>query len=142
MKTNGLADGLYLIPSLDLSQPGAAKASHDFMEKNVGKPWTMVFYHTSMHGDDPATMLRGAFHSLIACLMVALILYYGRFSTFGRRFLVSMAVALFAICLGPMNEMNWWSFPWSFTKAAVLDLSLGWGVCSLWLAYYVKNKAA
>lgn len=38
-----------------------------------------------------------------------------------------------------LSNMNWWSFPWGFVKPQVFDLVIGWGLCSLWLAWFVKK---
>jgi hypothetical protein len=51
-----------------------------------------------------------------------------------------MAFAAFALFQGALNNMNWWDFPWSFVRPQVMDLTIGWGVTSIWLAYYVKKK--
>jgi len=135
-----LKDGLYMMPSCDPTVMKDHKQMEDAMKKNVGKPWAMIFYHTAMEDMQAGSMIKGIMHVFFACLFVCLVLYNGSFSSFGSRFMVSMAFSLFALVLGPMNEMNWWGFPWGFIKTSVIDLTLGWAICSIWLAYYVKKK--
>jgi len=141
MAGKGLTDGVYAIPFPDPNAKDKVKAREEFMKNSAGKPWAMVFYHSSMHGDEAGNILRGAMHAFLASLLVALILYNGRYASFLSRFMVSMAIAILALCLCTFSDMNWWGYPWSFVKPQVMDLSIGWGLCSLWLAYYVKNGA-
>jgi hypothetical protein len=140
LSNNGLEDGVYAMPLPDPKAAKTHKEMEESMKSHVGKPWAMVFYHSSMKGEDPGMLMRGAMHALLAALLVSLVLYNGRFATFGSRFLVSMAFAAFALCLCTFSDMNWWQYPWSYSKAAVMDLAMGWGIASLWLAFYVRRK--
>jgi hypothetical protein len=132
-------DGLYYLPSIDPQSSDYQEKHQEQMKECVGKPWAMVFYHKAMGDMSISYILMGFLYSLIANLMVTLLLFFGKFGSFAGRFLVSMSVAIFAISQGVMDEFNWWSYPWSFIKPQVIDLTLGWGLCSLWLAYFVKN---
>jgi hypothetical protein len=51
-----------------------------------------------------------------------------------------MLVSVFALVQGVLYYMNWWEFPWNFVKTLVFDLLIGWGLTSLWLGWFVKNK--
>jgi hypothetical protein len=53
-----------------------------------------------------------------------------------------MSFAVFTLAQGVLSNMNWWSFPWGFIKPQVFDLVIGWGLCSAWLGWYVRSKAA
>lgn len=136
---HNLKEDLYMLPYYDYTAKDAMKNHEAAMKAHVGKPWAMVFYHPEMEGESAGTILKGAMHTLIACLLAALIVFAGGFNSFGKRFLVAMAFGLFALVLGPMQELNWWSMPWGFVKAQVIDLTLGWGITSLWLAFFVKK---
>ncbi len=137
-----LKDGLYMMPIADPNSPDIDKAREERMKANMGKPWAMLFYHPSMNGMDPIYIVNGVLYSLVACLIASFILYRGRFRSFSSRFFVSMGLAIFTLAQGVLDDMNWWSFPWSFIKPQVVDLTLGWGICSLWLAYFVKNTSS
>jgi hypothetical protein len=134
------AEGLYMMPMSDPKSPDF-KAKQEKLEKTmVGNPWAMVFYHPAMSAFSASNLLKGIMHALIGALIVALVLYFGKFSGFWRRFFVSMAFAVFTLAMAVFSEMNWWSFPWSFVKPSVMDLLIGWGLCSVWLAWFVKAK--
>jgi hypothetical protein len=139
LQKNISEDGLYSMPNTDPNSPNALKDNKMVMKESIGKPWAMVFYHQKMMEMSTVYILKGVFYSLVACLLVSIVLYSGSFTTFGGRFIVSMSFALFAISQGVMDDMNWWSFPWSFIKPQLIDLFFGWGLCSVWLAWYVKK---
>lgn len=142
MNDHHLSDGLHVIPYPDPALKKSDKEIRDEMMENVGKPWAMVFYHSSMQGEDPVTIMKGGLHALLAVLLAALVIYYGAFSSFGSRLLTGWSFGLFAIIQGAMSDMNWWGFPWSFIKPQVIDLTLGWALCCIWLAWYVKKPVS
>jgi hypothetical protein len=131
-------EGAYFMPLPDPSQKMTHEQQEERMKEQIGKPWVMIFYHPSMSGER-TSLFFGLFYNLIGCFMVALVIFYGSFPTFGMRFIVSLVFALFALIQGPFQEMNWFSFPGHFQKAAIIDIFFGWLLCSLWLAWYVKR---
>lgn len=133
------ADGLYMLPSVDPGSQNQMEQEQKLNEESIGKPWAMVFYHEKMEDMSANYMLMGFLYTLIAALMVSMVLYFGGFNSFGPRFLVSMAFAVFTLSQGVLDDMNWWSFPWSFIKPQVIDLVFGWGITSLWLAWFVRK---
>lgn len=122
-------------PALNLTHEQEEAFHKDF----ASKPWAMVFYHTAMGGMDPMYIVNGFLYALMAAFVTSMVLYYGGFSTFSARFLVSMAFAMFTLAQGVFDEMNWWSMPWSYIRPQVIDMTLGWGLASLWLAKYVRK---
>ena len=139
LSENLTEDGAYMMPIADPNSPNAMEEQHKMMESSIGKPWAMIFYHKSMSPMNPIYILIGFLYALIASLITSLILYYGNFKSFSARFVVSMAFSCYALCQGVLDDMNWWSFPWSFIREQVIDLTLGWGITSVWLAWYVKK---
>jgi hypothetical protein len=134
------AEGLYMMPMADPKSPDF-KAQQEKYEKIMPQnPWAMVFYHPKMGEFSVAYLLKGLMHALIGVLIVALVLWYTKLPGFWQRFLVSIAFAVFTLAMAVFSEMNWWSFPWNFVKASVFDMVFGWGLCSVWLAWFVKKK--
>lgn len=131
-------EGLYMMPMSDPKSPDFKTQQEKLEKKMVGNPWAMIFYHPKMNDFSVSYLLKGIMHALIGALLVSLVLYYSRFPGFLQRFLVSMAFAVFTLVLSTFSNMNWWSFPWSFVKTEVSDLVFGWGLCSVWLAWFVK----
>ncbi|HNY03661.1 MAG TPA: hypothetical protein PKG48_13775 [Bacteroidales bacterium] len=132
-------EGLYSMPMADPTAADYNAKQAEIRNKLVGKPWAMVFYHTKMDYSGMG-FLYGILGSLIASLFVATVLYAGKFGNFAARFAVVFAFGLFALIMGPLSDMNWWSFPWSFIRPKVLDLVIGWGLVSVWMGWFVKPK--
>jgi len=139
LNQNLTEDGLYMMPTVDPASPTAEEDSEKLHKEMEGKPWAFVFYHKSMDGGMTKMMLTGLLWSLIAALIASFVLFHGGFETFYTRFLVSMSFALFCLSQGVLDDMNWWAYPWNFVKAEVIDIVVGWGVCSVWLAWYLKK---
>jgi hypothetical protein len=134
-------DGMYMMPMADANSPDF-KAQQENLEKQmVGRPWAMIFFHRAMSDFTPSYIVMGILYTLIACMMAALVVYHGNFHSFLSRFMVAMTFAIFTLAQGIFDDMNWWSFPWSWVKPQVFDLLVGWGICSLWLAFFVKRIA-
>lgn len=53
LNRNLSAEGMYMMPALDPASNPSHEQEETYMAQNVGKPWAMVFYHTSMSGMDP-----------------------------------------------------------------------------------------
>jgi hypothetical protein len=139
LNSNLSTDGVYHIPFVDPSLPDQENLHKEFMEKSVGKPWALVFYFQSMDAFGTVTMVKGFLYTLICCLLAVMVLYHGNFPSFQGRFGVGMAFSIFCLFQGVLGDMNWWGFPWSFVKAQVIDLTVGWALVSLWMAKYVKR---
>lgn len=139
LSRNLTEDGLYMMPMTDAKSPEFKKNQEKLEKLTIGKPWVMLFYHRSMSEFIVSYLLIGLLYTFIACLLASIVLYTGNFGSFGGRFLIAMAFALFTLSQGVLNEMNWWSYPWSFVRTQVTDLILGWGICSVWLAWFVKK---
>lgn len=139
LNSNLKQDGMYYMPSADWNAPNSEAETKRIMNDSVGKPWAMVFYHTKMNPMDPSQMAKGFLYSLLSCLLVAFVLFSGGFTSFAKRFTVSMCFALFALLQCTFTEMNWWDFPWHYVKSTVIDLIIGWAIVSAWLGWYLKK---
>jgi hypothetical protein len=133
-------DGMYMMPMADANSPDFKTKQAELEKKMPGNPWAMVFYHRKMADFSGAFMLVGMLYTLLACLIATLVLFYTDPGSFWKRFLVSMAFALFTLVLSVLPQMNWWSFPWHFVSTQVTDVLIGWVLVSVWMAFYVKKK--
>lgn len=134
-------EGMYMMPMADQNSPDYKSRQKELEKTMVGNPWAMVFYHPKMADFAVSTMVMGIIYAFLSALIAAFIMYMGKFSCFWSRFTVSMLFAAFALLQGPLANMNWWEFPWGFAKTQVVDLVIGWGLCSLWLGWFVKPRA-
>ena len=140
LSANLPSEGLYMMPMADPQSPDFKSRQQELEKTMVGNPWAMVFYHPKMEEFSARTLIMGIVYSFIGAFIAAFVIYMGKFPCYWSRFTVSMLFAVFTLAQGVLSNMNWWSFPWGFTKHQVLDLVIGWGLCSVWLAWFVKNK--
>jgi hypothetical protein len=140
LSANLPAEGLYMMPMADPKSPDFKSRQQELEKTMIGNPWAMVFYHPKMEEFSARTLIMGIVYSFIGAFIAAFVIYMGKFPCYWSRFTVSMLFAVFTLVLGVLSNMNWWSFPWGFIKHQVLDLVIGWGLCSVWLAWFVKNK--
>ena len=134
-------EGMYMMPMADQKSPDFKIRQQELEKKMVGNPWAMVFYHPSMSEFSAANLLIGILYAFIAAFAAAFIMFMGKFPCFWSRFTVSMLFVVFALVQGVLGNLTWWGFPWSFVKPQVMDLSIGWAICSVWLAWFVKPKS-
>jgi hypothetical protein len=132
------ADGMYMMPMSDANSPDFKARQEELEKKMPGKPWAMIFYHARMDDFSASYLLMGILYAFIAALIAASVLYYGKIPGFWGRFAVAMSFALFTLTQGVLTNMNWWSYPWSFVRPQVVDLVIGWGLCSAWLGWFVR----
>jgi len=135
-------DGLYMMPMADPKSPDYKVRQQNLEKKMPGNPWAMIFYHPKMMDMSAGFMVMGFLYTLIAALVVTVVVYCGKYRTFCGRFLIAYIIAIFALCMGVLDNMNWWSYPWNFVQPQVMDLLIGWAIASLWIAWFVKRKPA
>jgi hypothetical protein len=112
-------------------------------QERIGKPWAMVFYHTSYEGMNSVYLLKGVLYDFLALLLATIALYSARKSlnSFGKRFAFTMLFPLFAACNILLPQSNWWAFHFDFIRATLLNLGIGFSLVALWLAWYIgKGK--
>ncbi len=133
-------DGLYLLPCADPNSPDRKKEEESLMTANVGRPWAMIFYHKSMNDLTASYILIGLLYALLSGMLTAFVLNFGNFNKAKHIFIVSMCFAIFTLIQGSLDEMNWFDFPWSYIKAEVLDMLVGWTLVSLWFSWYFNKN--
>jgi hypothetical protein len=134
-------DGMYFMPSVDPALPDAKDQEEKLMKERMGKPWAMINYHKSMEYEI-SYMLLGVLYALLACLVATLVIYYGKFNSFRDCFLVAFSFGLFTLFQGVLDDMNWWGYPWTFVRPEVMDLTVGWGITSLWIGWFLKRQGS
>jgi hypothetical protein len=139
LSANLPAEGLYMMPMADPKSPDFKSRQQEVEKTMVGNPWAMVFYHPKMEEFSAGSLIMGIIYAFIGSFIAAFVIYMGKFPGFWSRFTVSMLFAVFTLVQGVLSNMNWWSFPWGFIKPQVLDLIIGWGLCSAWLGWFVKK---
>jgi hypothetical protein len=147
MKAAGLETGVYRLPMVDNRNVSSSDASYkkaqaELQAECAGKDVAMVFYTQSVSMDMTSSFVMGYMYLFISVFCVCLILAAAssKIKTFGSRLWMVMLFALLFALQGPMSDFNWMQFPWHYTMPMLVDIFAGWGLCGLWLSWYLGRE--
>ena len=131
-------DGVYMLPG---APPGTSSADHQKLLKDLeGKPWVTVIYRSSYKPDMVMPMIRGFLIDLVLVFLLIYILTRAGTPTSMRIFAGSIAVGLFTFLVGPYTMHNWFQTPTEAYIGHLLDAFVAWGLCGLWLGWWLNRK--
>lgn len=127
-------------PAADASPEVEAELMEAWAERHRQGPVAMVIFQ--QEGFEPmagSTMLMGLLIDFVAALLLAsgMVAVGG---TFGTRFALGLAIAVFAAITGHGMYWNWFSFPDAWSAAMAADQIIGWTLASLVMAGLLKAK--
>jgi hypothetical protein len=130
-------EGTYMLPG---TKPGVSQEEQaKTWEANKGKPWAMVTYHPSYSGDMAGQMIRGFLIALVSVWIVCWLLK--GINGFSNIFIRSLMIGFFAWLFVHYNNHNWFATPWSVLKGELIDILAAWGLCGLWLGWWLNRGA-
>src|SRR5688572_26079904 len=131
-------DGAYMLPT---AKPGASQKEHEELMKQMeGKPWASVIFHKSYESKMARRMIRGFLVDLFLVFTLIYILTRGGIPGSTRVFAGSVAVGLFTFLWGPYMGHNWFDLPLGMIKGDLIDAIAAWGICGLWLGWWLNRK--
>jgi len=134
-----LEDGKYMLPN---AKPGATmEEQQNLMKQNEGKPWARVLYSKNMSISMTGPMIIGFVVDLILVTLLISILVRGGLPNFTGIFTGAIAVGIFSFLWGPYMERNWYNVPWSAIQGYLFDSIVAWGLCGLWLGWWLRRPA-
>jgi hypothetical protein len=107
------------------------------MEEMKGKPWALVNFHKAYD----ANMVTNIIRALIACIVLAFFVCWvlmkntnsGFLTTFISCILIGVAGYLFF----PYSGVIWFKNPGAMTY--LIDALVSWGLCGLWLGWWLNR---
>lgn len=131
-------EGQYLVPR---PQPNASEEDmQKYDESMKGKPWAMVVYHPSYENNMGSAILR-SFTTALLCVALFIWILGRNPGSFSTIFLKSLGIGFFAYLFVWYNQNIWMQTPWDVTKGELIDLLVAWGLCGLWLGWWLnRNK--
>lgn len=129
-----LDEGVYMMPSA-----ATKKEMKDVMQKNEGKPWAWIVYGKNMSTSMTAPMIMGFIVDLILVILMISILVRGGLPSFTGIFTGCIAVGIFTFLWEPYMAHNWYNMPWSGIKGHLIDSIVAWGLCGLWLGWWLRR---
>lgn len=132
-------DGMYMIPT---APPEASSMEeHEKLAKEMdGKPWATVIYRSAYKNDMVMPMVRGLLVDIVLVFLLIYILTRGATPTSMRIFAASIALGLFTFLVGPYTMHNWFQTPSETYTGHLIDGFVAWGLCGLWLGWWLNRK--
>jgi hypothetical protein len=139
LEANLPEEGGYMLPGLPET---ATKADHEkMMKESNGKPWATVQYHKSGDTTPKAMVMNMVRALLVDIVMVWLFCWLiGKMNMpgFGTIFTASIAMGFIVFFNTAYIGHIWYKF--FDIMAYFMDAMVSWGVCGLWLGWYLKKK--
>jgi xanthine/uracil permease len=134
-----LTEGGYLMPSVPKG------ASMDEMQKlaakSMGKPWASIQYHQSFNSDNNQMFMnmgQGLVTTIIMVWLLCWILSKSGRTGFGNVFLACIFTGLIVFINEPYTNYIWYKI--FDIKAHLIDALASWGLCGLWLGWWLNRK--
>jgi hypothetical protein len=131
-------DGQYRLPMID--QNASSEEHQKFMDSMKGKPWAVVSYHASYDADMVKNILIGLVAAILAAAFVCWILMKNTNSSFGTTFISCVLIGLAGYLFIPFSNRIWFETPG--LKTNVIDTLVSWGLCGIWLGWWLNRKKA
>jgi hypothetical protein len=135
LSANLKEDGAYMLPN------AATKGDEEKVRKEMeGKPWATVIYHHTFKDNMAMQMVRGFLVSFVLVLLLVIILTKGGMPNFFGFVTGSLAVGVFTFLWGPYMGHNWFELPWHMIRGDIIDAIAAWGLCGVWLGWWMNKK--
>jgi hypothetical protein len=109
------------------------------MDLSMGKPWAIIDYKASMSTNMGMNMTRGLIIDIIIVWLLISLVNRSKTRTFGSIFYLSLIIGILSFLSFPYTNFIWYESPGIYIE--LLDAIASWGLCGLWLGYYLKEKA-
>jgi len=130
-------EGQYIFPQADMKAPYAEQAK--FQKALEGKPWAQVVYHPAYKSDMGMSALR-SFVTAFVCLLIFIWILGKNPGNLWTVSLKGLALGFLMFMFVWYNNNIWMQTPWSVISGELIDLLVGWGLCGLWLGWWLNRK--
>lgn len=136
LNTQFSEEGAYLMPR------SPDNASSEEMEKqmkaNEGKPWVQLQYHKAMNISMGGNIAKGLITDIIIVALLCYVLVRMTGAGFGTIFIATLGTGIIVFLNSPYTIHIW--YPKADLGAHLLDALVSFGLCGLWLGWYLKPK--
>lgn len=138
LQDQGLSEGGYLLPSSP--ENTTPEEYNKQLQAAARKPWATIQYHQEQNTNMGMNMMRGLIINMITVWLLCWIITRMRNRSFAAILTASLFSGLIVFFNVPYTTAIW--YPSFDIWADFADAVLGWGLCGLWLAWYLKQHAA
>jgi hypothetical protein len=129
-------DGQYFIPSADAN--ASSEEREKLMENMKGKPWAVVSYHKAYDMNMISNIIRGLVVAIIIAFFACWVLMKNTNASFSTTFVGCLLIGLAGYLFIPYSGHIWFQTPGANTH--LLDTIVSWGLCGLWLGWWLNRK--
>lgn len=129
-------EGQYFIPMVGTD--ATAEELEKFNTAMEGKPWAQVIYHTRWENDMGKASIR-SFSAAFLSVLIFIWLLGKEPGTFGTLILKSLGVGFLMFTFVWYNQNIWMKIPWDVIRGELIDLLVAWGLCGLWLGFWLNK---
>jgi len=128
-------NGSYMLPNY----PDGA--TNEEMQKEMtaaaGKPWMQIQYHKEMNISMGMNIIRGLLVDIVLVFLICWILMKMTDSGFGKIFMACLITGIIVFLNSPYTVHIW--YPKADLNAHFIDAVMSWGLCGLWLGWYLTR---
>jgi len=139
--------GAYMLPTADnrnvkTFDSDYVREKQKVQEENQGKPFAMIFYVKEGMQMDARQFITGYVFKFFSVLIAVIILLAAgdKLNSFYMRWWIVMLLAVIISIEGYLMNWNWMGYPWHYIKGFIVDNLIAWGLCGIWLAWYLRVK--
>lgn len=128
--------GDYFLPTYPVG--ASQEEMNKLMETSKGKPWAKISYHTAWDANMTANILRGLLVNIIMVAMMVWVLMKMGKTSFSTILISCLFVGLIGYLNFPYASYIW--YQGGGIRADLLDALLQWGLCGIWLGWWLNRK--
>ena len=129
-------DGSYMLPGYP---QGTSREEMDkTMGSREGKPWAQIQYHKVLKVNMGMNILRGLLVDIVIVGLLCWVLMKMRDPGFTRILLTCLITGVIVFLNSPYTVSIW--FPKADINAHFTDALLSWGLCGIWLGWYLRPR--
>ena len=134
---SNLEEGGYFMPTIPESS--SWEEHEKAMTESMGKPWATIQYHKALEDNMTMNMVRGLLTNIIIVWLACWIFLRIYKPTFGTILTASLFIGLIVFLNSAYTTHIW--FQTFDLMANFVDSLASWGICGLWLAWWLpRNK--
>jgi hypothetical protein len=129
-------DGSYLLPNYPPNTP--YEEIQKTMESRTGKPWMQIQYHRELKVNMGMNIARGLATDIVIVALLCWILLKITNPGFGRIFMACLMTGFIVFLNSPYTIHIWYQK--ADINAHLTDALISWGLCGIWLGWYLKPR--
>ncbi len=138
LSSNMQYEGRYYVPGIDMN--ASADEMQKMSEERAGQPWALITYHPELKEDMIMSSVR-SFATAFLCVLILLGILGKNPGGFGAVFFKCLGMGIFAFLFIWYNQNIWMQTPWSVLKGEMYDALIAWGICGIWLGWWLNKRS-